>query len=502
MPETSRPPPGTTVKVENSGRRRRRIPLPQPAARPAGAVAVTRQRLAAALVSKVEFYVDGYRFAEDTTAPYTGDAGHDARRGAAGSTTARTADDAAYDDHDRGDRPRPTARSRSPTPQHDVYAATSASTAAPQAVTYDPAAATQDEVRPRRHRHEHAARQRGARPTSCSARWISPTRSRRRSRAPRCRSARRCRRAQSRRLRVIVEPPALPDGRREGAVPAAASTSSTRRPRCVRRQGQQAAREPGDRQQGARDGARPREVLPVRRRGARRGHAARSSTSPTATRSCAGRRSVARPRLSTSLDLTYNSLEKKSESPAGNNFSLSISSLSRFGNPIDVHPEQGRRDRAAAPTSSSTSPTATARPTASSGRQAADGSTYWEEPAGVHLYLRSPRTTDPARRWALTRPDRVTFFFDVGRLPDLVEDGNGNRLTFTLEATPPGEDPGGPEAAHHAGHGRRRARRSRHVLLEGRHEEAAHPRQGQADHRPHRQRARLRLLRGRQPAAG
>lgn len=42
--------------------------------------------------------------------------------------------------------------------------------------------------------------------------------------------------------------------------------------------------------------------------------------------------------LSTSVDLTYNSLEQRSESPAGNNFSLSISGLTRLGNPLDIHP--------------------------------------------------------------------------------------------------------------------------------------------------------------------
>src|SRR5207248_1360777 len=44
--------------------------------------------------------------------------------------------------------------------------------------------------------------------------------------------------------------------------------------------------------------------------------------------------------LSTVLDLTYNALEKKCDCPAGNNWSLAISSLNRFGNPIDIHPNK------------------------------------------------------------------------------------------------------------------------------------------------------------------
>src|SRR5258708_2226040 len=37
--------------------------------------------------------------------------------------------------------------------------------------------------------------------------------------------------------------------------------------------------------------------------------------------------------LATLVDLTYNSLENHSDSPAGNNWSLSISTLTRFGHP-------------------------------------------------------------------------------------------------------------------------------------------------------------------------
>src|SRR5918996_1239580 len=146
--------------------------------------------------------------------------------------------------------------------------------------------------------------------------------------------------------------------------------------------------------------------------------------------------------LSTVMDLTYNSLEEHSRSPVGNNWSLSISSLLRFGLPLDVHPNK-------ADTQAGNSKKWIAFVDGDGTLHRFEGktsgkTTYWEEPAGVHLYLREYSKSDPARKWALTRPDRTTFFFDQDGFPTSVEDKNGNRLTFTLEAIPPAEDPGGP----------------------------------------------------------
>lgn len=146
--------------------------------------------------------------------------------------------------------------------------------------------------------------------------------------------------------------------------------------------------------------------------------------------------------LSSVVDLTYNSAEQRSESPAGNNWSLSISSLVRLGSMLDVHPNNadsiaGRSNRWIALTDGDGT---THR---FEGKQAADGTVYWEQPAGVHLYLREFSATDATRKWALTRPDRVTFFFDADGYPTGVEDANGNRLDFTLSAVAPGDDPGG-----------------------------------------------------------
>ena len=149
--------------------------------------------------------------------------------------------------------------------------------------------------------------------------------------------------------------------------------------------------------------------------------------------------------LHTVARLTYNSLEQKSESPVGTNFSLSISSLTRFGNPLDVHPNNadtiaGRSNKFI------TFVDGDGTLQRFDGVTGADGVTFWKEPPGVHLYLRS-LTTDVAdpRYWAATRPDRVTFYFNAAGYPTFVSDRNGNTISFTLSAVQPGDDPGGPK---------------------------------------------------------
>jgi hypothetical protein len=143
--------------------------------------------------------------------------------------------------------------------------------------------------------------------------------------------------------------------------------------------------------------------------------------------------------------LTYNSLEEKSESPVGTNFSLSTSSLVRFGNPLDVHPNNadtiaGRSNKFI------TFVDGDGSLHRFDGVTGADGITYWKEPPGVHLYLRS-LTTDTAnpKYWALTRPDRVTFYFNSDGYPTFVTDRDGNTISFTLSSVAPGDDPGGPK---------------------------------------------------------
>ncbi|WP_185749187.1 Ig-like domain-containing protein [Humibacillus xanthopallidus] len=147
--------------------------------------------------------------------------------------------------------------------------------------------------------------------------------------------------------------------------------------------------------------------------------------------------------LATTVDLTYNSLEDHSESPAGNNVSLAVSGLTRLGNPLDIHPNRadtisGRSNKYVTFTDGDGT---THKFT---GTTQTDGTTTWAEPAGVNLYLQGP-STDPTRRYSLTRPDKVTFYFDTDGYPTSVVDRNGNTLTFTLETVLAGEDPGGPK---------------------------------------------------------
>ncbi|TME54491.1 MAG: RHS repeat protein [Chloroflexi bacterium] len=148
--------------------------------------------------------------------------------------------------------------------------------------------------------------------------------------------------------------------------------------------------------------------------------------------------------MATVMGMTYNSREEHSDSPAGSNFSLSISTLSRFGEPIDIHPNDadsiaGRANRWIQFIDGDGTPHKFI------GAQAGDGTIYWSEPTGVHLYLRQYSTTDTNRWWAFTRPDRVTFFYNQAGYPTYVTDRNGNTISFTLSAVAPADDPGGPK---------------------------------------------------------
>jgi RHS repeat-associated protein len=143
--------------------------------------------------------------------------------------------------------------------------------------------------------------------------------------------------------------------------------------------------------------------------------------------------------LSTVVDLTYNSLEKRCSCPEGHNWALSISSLSAFGRPLDVHPNKADEiaGNAKRYIDLVDGDGTTHRFTSSDG-------VVWEEPAGVHLYLRKYSDTDAQRKWALTRPDRVTFFYDAEGFPTFALDKNANELSFVYESVAPGEDPQGP----------------------------------------------------------
>ena len=205
--------------------------------------------------------------------------------------------------------------------------------------------------------------------------------------------------------------------------------------------------------------------------------------------------------LSTVVDITYNSFEKKCECPLGNNFSLAISTLARLGLPLDIHPNNadtiaGRSNKYVVFTDGDGTPHRFV------GKNALDGTTYWEEPAGVHLYLRSI-TTDPLGSALLGGHEARTVSRGTSTRRGT------RRASRTETETPsrtrsqpcsPGDDPGGVKKritkVTDAG---RRLRRDR-LLHQGRGQEAADPRQGPEPHGPRRPSAAVRLLRGRQPA--
>ncbi len=142
--------------------------------------------------------------------------------------------------------------------------------------------------------------------------------------------------------------------------------------------------------------------------------------------------------LSSVLQLTYNSLDNypgaegncpAEECPAGDGWSLAISSLTRLGH--NQFRPQGNKLQLVD----------------------ADGTLHefsrenqnspWVPPAGSHLYLRGVTDVpgEPTAAWALTRPDRVTFYYDDKGFPLSVVDKNANKLRFLYEDYP-SEPPG------------------------------------------------------------
>ena len=149
--------------------------------------------------------------------------------------------------------------------------------------------------------------------------------------------------------------------------------------------------------------------------------------------------------ISSIVDLTYNSLEEHSDSPAGENVSLNISGLLRFGSRLDIHPNQAdkstgqqhplralRRRRRVRPRVHRCARRVRQRRVDRAGRR---------QPLPAQLSLDHRRAevlgADPARqRDLLVRP---------GRLPAPGRGHQRQPAEFLLEDTPPGQDPGGPK---------------------------------------------------------
>jgi YD repeat-containing protein len=392
-------------------------------------------------VSKVEFYVDGNRFGEDASAPYSAplstlgaepvyDGGH--------VLTTR-----AYDNHGQVTTSADTGvvvANASGT----KYVADVASTPVPQAVTYDPAASAQD-----KHGLDVTVTNRSQQTWSDTdvvvrPRWLSPDPTVQSVNGAEVPLGAPLAPGASKTVRVLVEAPALPAGVEKAQYRLQVDLFERSTTSFFADKGNKPLENPVIVNKALLTGLGLEKwwQYDAERLGGGMQHLVNVANGNSLVRwtpfSAPGRG------LSTVVDITYNSLEKKSESPIGNNFSLSVSGLTRFGNPIDIHPNKadeiaGRANRFVEITDGDGT---THR---FIGKQAADGSVYWEEPAGVHLYLRSLPEGDARGRWALTRPDRVTFFYDADGYPLSVQDPNRNALRFTLEDTPPSQDPGGPK---------------------------------------------------------
>lgn len=106
----------------------------------------------------------------------------------------------------------------------------------------------------------------------------------------------------------------------------------------------------------------------------------------------------------------------------GHGFSIAISGLTRLNEPL-----AGVRDPLPGRVIM-TDPDGTAHTFTDPER---DG--VFREPAGVHLRLRRFSNTDPAKRWAITRPDGVTFYFDADGYATTIQDRNDNIIRFDYQ---------------------------------------------------------------------
>lgn len=118
---------------------------------------------------------------------------------------------------------------------------------------------------------------------------------------------------------------------------------------------------------------------------------------------------------------------------AGHGFSIGVSGLTRLNEPLAGAPTAMATGRIVM-----TDPDGTAHTFTDANR---DG--IFDEPPGVHLRLRrfdDRAGTDPAtgrpyssKRWAITRPDGVTAFFDPDGYATTIEDRNGNVVLFEYQ---------------------------------------------------------------------
>ncbi|HEX6700013.1 MAG TPA: DNRLRE domain-containing protein [Gaiellaceae bacterium] len=430
----------TSVTVDNTAQPTTSVTAPLANATVSGsAVSFTASASGGRPISRVEFFVDGVRLTDDTTSPYSVTWNTLDQAVPSYDATPHTLTTKAYDSVGRI----ATSSGVTVTTTNTTgtkYKAGFSPTAIPPVVTYDPTLGTQDKSGVDVTVTNNSGVTWLASDVVLRSRWYSPDAPAVVTDGPDVLLGSDLPAGQSRVLRVLVDPPTLPDGVDRAQYTLRFDLYSKTSLVWFADKGNQPNENPV-----IVNKALVRDALGLERYyqydsenlGAGMQHLVNVANGNSLLR-WEPLTSVGRG-LDTKVDLTYNALEKKCECQGGNNWSVGISTLTRFGNPIDIHPNNAD---------------------AIAGRSNkfieyadADGTTHrftdsnsdgnWEAPAGEHLYLRVYSTTDTTKKWALTTPDRITYFYDVDGYPTSVQDKNGQTLTLTESTVAAADDPGG-----------------------------------------------------------
>lgn len=138
--------------------------------------------------------------------------------------------------------------------------------------------------------------------------------------------------------------------------------------------------------------------------------------------------------LSTFVRLNYNSLDN-SNSYVGPGWSLTTSSMTRLGSPLQFHvPLLGDPEWPAKVTFVDGDGTSHLFELDKHGSK---DPAKWEydSPAGVHLHLQRANGKDKNRTWVMTQPDRTQTWYDADGYQTALVDKNSNELRFTYQRT-------------------------------------------------------------------
>ncbi|WP_193318955.1 DNRLRE domain-containing protein [Nonomuraea phyllanthi] len=138
--------------------------------------------------------------------------------------------------------------------------------------------------------------------------------------------------------------------------------------------------------------------------------------------------------------MTYNSLDTSAAS-LGYGWSLQTSTLAKLGSQLQFQPP-GQRWPGQIRLTDGDGTTHVWTLDDHGNESCLPNTCDYKNPRGVHLYLQrvaeSPDqpdrySSDPARQWVFTKPDRTQFFFDEEGFQSAIVDKNGNTMSFTYE---------------------------------------------------------------------